>query len=115
MAQEAAGGVSIRSGRVSKMSTVKKPWPGDAIMIVCPFPATANRAAMESANPGECRECGRNILYDSFSLRRALALPNRRGRPVKFFCAPCALKHDFGSITYFEDHRGHKSRPRSTT
>jgi hypothetical protein len=62
---------------------------------------------MESVHPGVCRDCGADVVYDGYSFRRISELPERRGRPVMFFCMRCAFGYDARTITHFEDHRGH--------
>lgn len=66
-----------------------QPWPRDAVIIVCPFPASANRSQMELPIPAICQDCGRNVVVDVRSLRTAQALPERRGRPVRCLCLRC--------------------------
>jgi hypothetical protein len=86
------------------------PWPADAIMLICASPDRADRTAMESVNPGQCRNCGADIVYDGRSLRRALEISARSGdRPVKFFCESCADKHDLNQCNRVVDHSGGKS------
>jgi hypothetical protein len=86
------------------------PWPHDAVMIVCGGPDDARRDAMESVHRGHCRHCDREVVYDGYTMRHALRMPERRGRPVLLFCMQCAGKHDFSQVQKFEDHRGHKRR-----
>lgn len=85
-----------------------KPWPSDALMIVCETPAGANRENMQSVNPVNCRDCLRDLVVDGASLKMADANPLRHGRPVMFFCIPCAVKYDFVSIDSMTDNRGGK-------
>ena len=82
-----------------------KTWPSDAVMVVCSAPEEANMANMDSVNPGVCRDCGRAVVYDGYTMRRCLALPERCGRPVKLFCCDCAVRYDVNSIDLLEDHR----------
>ena len=89
------------------MNPPLKPWPGDAIMLVCSTPEEANVAGMDSVNPGICRDCRTKVVYDSYSMERCLGFPGRGNRPVMFFCAKCAVQYDARTITHFADHRGH--------
>lgn len=86
--------------------TKQKPWPTDAIMLVCSTPETATREHMDSVNDGTCRDCGQAIVYSGRSMRFCLETPGRGDRPVRFFCIDCATQHRFEDITHFEDHRG---------
>lgn len=87
------------------MNEAKQGWPVDAVMIVCATPGEARREVMESAHPGRCRDCGREVVYDGRTLRRAMEMPERHGRPVLLFCVACAVARDFRTITLLEDHR----------
>lgn len=89
-----------------------KDYPADAVMIVAAFPQTAIRENMESVHPEYCRDCGRPIVYSGRVYRRALAMPERRGRPIKFFCVECFAQYDVAQVAHFEDHRG--QTPEST-
>jgi hypothetical protein len=87
-----------------------KPWPRDAIMITCSSPERANRAQMESVNPGQCRFCGVEVVYDSRTMRRAQEISRKTGdRPVLFFCVPCSQQHDVATCDLLVDHSGGKS------
>lgn len=86
-----------------------KPWPIDAVMIVAAVEAEFNVSQIRGVPVEcECRECGAALLADSWSVARAEAMPERRGRPVRFYCIDCACKHDRTGINILEDHRGHK-------
>jgi hypothetical protein len=86
-----------------------KPWPKEAVIIVCPFPETANVVGMESVNPGFCRDCRRPVVYDGYTMRRCQAMDPAIlcGRPAELLCLECFPSYDFRQVTYFEDHRGH--------
>jgi RNase P subunit RPR2 len=79
-------------------------------MLTCATRDEAKRGDMESVHRGECRHCGREIVYDGHTMRLALAMPERRGRPVLFFCVQCFRKHDFSQVKKVVDDRGHKQR-----
>lgn len=89
-----------------------KPWPKDAVMLICATPESANRDHMESIHPGNCRICSQPIVYDGRTMRRAVELEaetSRGHRPIKFFCAPCASEHSIlDSCDIIVDHRGGK-------
>lgn len=38
-----------------------KPWPSDAVLIVCALAGQENRAGMDSVHTAECRDCGRPV------------------------------------------------------
>jgi uncharacterized protein YlaI len=90
------------------MNTAKKPWPSDAVMIVCAIPEKANKAAMDSVNQGTCRECLCDVLYDGFSFDRASRIADLHNRPVRFFCEECHKKFDIMQCDLVEDHTRHK-------
>lgn len=87
--------------------TALKPWPRDAVIVVCSYPATARRDHMESVVPTTCRDCGRDLVADGRTLRTAWGLPQRRGRPIECLCVECyrAYRPEFDMAI---DHR----RPR---
>jgi hypothetical protein len=66
-----------------------KPWPSDALIVIAAYRGTENAATMEGPRPCHCRDCGAELVADTRSIRRALALPQRRGRPVEFLCLFC--------------------------
>ncbi len=77
-------------------------------MIVCAFPNTAHYDQMESAHPGDCRVCGKRVVYDSRTMRRAMQLAEGK-RPIKFFCHPCSEKHSVADCDRVVNHAGGKS------
>src|ERR1019366_10331891 len=81
-----------------------KPWPGDAIMIVCETFGRETRDNMESVVEVECRDCHQKLGADSKTIRLAEETPVRRGRPIKFFCVPCCMTYDPSSVTHYADH-----------
>lgn len=81
------------------------PWPHDAVMIVAETPDKAKREQMESAHYDRCRHCLQPVLYDGYTMRRALEHGSNDNRPVRFFCADCFHRYDFKMVTVFEDHR----------
>jgi hypothetical protein len=83
-----------------------KRWPADAVMIVAALAGEEKREKMESVVPAKCRDCGATVHADSYTIRTADSLPERRGRPVKFFCTRCCVNYDFGTITHMHDHGG---------
>jgi hypothetical protein len=87
------------------MGCEPKPWPGDAVMIIAANAGEEDPAIMERVVPAACRDCGAALAADGRTLRRAEALPSRRGRPVLYFCVPCAVGYDVNSITELYDDR----------
>lgn len=85
--------------------TGRLPWPGDAIMIIASLAGQENRAAMESVFAATCHMCDSDLHADTRTVRTAMQLPARRGRPVNFFCVACALKHDRKSVGLLIDQR----------
>ena len=83
----------------------KLPWPGDAIMIVASNAGTENRAVMEGVVDATCRLCNADLKADTRTVRSAKEMPERRGRPVMFFCVDCAMKHDRESMDLLVDQR----------
>ncbi len=86
-----------------------KPWPHDAVMIVASPTAEVNYAGIKAdPMPGTCRDCGAEVIYDSWTFEVAENLPSRLGRPILFFCVNCCLNYDRGTITELYDHRSPK-------
>lgn len=81
-----------------------KPWPHDAVMIVAAFAGDEKRGNMESVVACKCRDCGRDLSADSFTIRRARMIAGPSNRPVLFFCIPCMGGYDSGTIDLLEDH-----------
>lgn len=75
-----------------------KPWPADAVMVVAARAGQENRAAMSGADPAVCRDCEAALRFDPQTTAAALLMPERNGRPVRFFCPPCAMTYDPRSI-----------------
>jgi hypothetical protein len=73
-------------------------------MIVCADLGKENRANMEAAVVVSCRQCGKVLAADTRTIGVAERLPERQGRPIKFFCCRCAMKYHPGSITHYADH-----------
>jgi len=86
----------------------KKPWPSDAVMVVAATPEAALREQMDSVHPCACRDCGKALVADGFTLRRARIPQIACGRPTKFFCIECFGNYDFFQVNHVEDHRNHK-------
>ena len=84
---------------------VKLPWPDDAVMIVAALLGTENRSAMEAVIEAECRHCGADLAADLRTLRTAHNLPERKGRPIKYFCVDCCLLHENESLNLVIDQR----------
>lgn len=76
-----------------------KPWPKDALMIVAANKGEELRERMQEVTDASCRLCQAALAVDAATILAAQNLPSRHGRPVQFFCIPCAAEHDFKSIT----------------
>ncbi len=72
----------------------RRKWPTDAVMIVCATPNAAARDRMESVHRCRCRDCGRDLVVDGATLRRAEQDDSTRGRPIKYFCRECLLNYE---------------------
>lgn len=81
------------------------PWPADAVMIVAANAGEERRENMEGVVACSCRRCGQALNADTKTVRFADQMPERRGRPVKFFCVPCAVLHNRSQIQKLVDHR----------
>jgi DNA-directed RNA polymerase subunit RPC12/RpoP len=79
-----------------------KPWPNDAVMIVAPSPEEAVIDPQEETAVDSCRDCGARVLYRLRSVKATAPFP---GRPVRFFCIPCAVTYDRGTVTHLVDLR----------
>lgn len=84
-------------------------WPADAVMIVAAYAGEERREHMEGVVACECRMCGRTLHADSYTIRFAENLPNRLGRPIRFFCSGCCVLHDGRQLNELYDHRGRKA------
>lgn len=82
------------------------PWPSDAVIVVAANAGEEIRERMQGIHPCECRRCGQALHADTYTVRCAISLPSRLGRPVEFFCVACAVQHDIKSIGDLHDHRG---------
>lgn len=91
------------------MRSAKIPWTRDAVVIVASLAGKEIRSQMDQVLHGACFHCHRAVAYDSFTLDRITQPELARGRPVKLLCAECFPEYDFGQVTHFEDHRGHKA------
>lgn len=67
-----------------------KPWPKDAVILVCSAPERADASNMDSAHPASCRDCGTAVVYSGLSMARASLPYFTRGRPVECLCDTCA-------------------------
>lgn len=83
-----------------------KPWPSDALMIVCETPERANRANMRTVEPAQCRDCKCDLSVDGASIELAMENPHRGDRRIEYFCIACAIGYDINSIDYLTDNRG---------
>ena len=83
-----------------------KDWPADAIVIVCALPQEF-RHDLIGGDPQArvCSDCEAIVLADSWTIRRAEAIPIRRGRPLRFLCLQCAAGYDYDQVQYSERHR----------
>lgn len=86
--------------------TSRKPWPADAVMIIAAVAGQERRENMQTVVEVACRDCHRDLAACSYTIAQAEAMPERRGRPVKFFCPACAVGYDVQSITHMRDHAG---------
>jgi hypothetical protein len=87
------------------MTATLKTWPADAVMIVASAAGTENRNAMQSVRHDVCRDCGREVAYDGYTLRQAERWRGDPPRPIKFFCIECCVLYDPHSMDVCEDHR----------
>ncbi len=89
-------------------ATTKKPWPSDAVMVVAATPEDAVYSQMSSVEDCNCRDCGKALVADGYTINRASHPDLAHGRPVKFFCMECFDQYDMSTVTHHEDHRKHK-------
>ena len=66
-----------------------KPWPRDAVVVIASLAGQERREVMEGVHTAACRDCGARLHADTFTVRRAETMPQRRGRPVAFLCLTC--------------------------
>lgn len=84
------------------------PWPTDAVVVVASLAGDECRSKMDSVHHATCRDCARKVAYDGYTIKRARKTAEDLARPVEFLCLACFPKYNFGQVTHFEDHRGHK-------
>ncbi len=75
--------------------TEKKPWPRDALMIVAGC-HTPGRRVERGRVIVKCRACQVRLEVNQATINMAHDLPDRAGRPLDYFCMPCALEHGQG-------------------
>lgn len=90
---------------MSSQTTCRLPWPSDVIVIVAARAGREIREQMEGVVDATCRHCGGDLRADTRTLRRASELPERRGRPIEFFCIDCAVQHQRSEIDLLVDQR----------
>lgn len=71
-----------------------KPWPADAMMVVAPNTGSEIRDAAEPTTLRMCRDCGTELTVRLSTIAAAEADDKRWGRPINFFCIPCAVQHE---------------------
>lgn len=68
-------------------------WPKDAVMIVAPLASERidepGRVAVEAC----CRGCRVVLQPAASTIATAAAMPERQGRPIRFFCEGCSARH----------------------
>lgn len=84
---------------------MKKPWPGDAIIAVCPIEGEEVRHTDFPTTPRNCRDCGAPLVVRVQTIATMENSPVRHGRPLGFFCIPCAVQYDAKMIQHFTDLR----------
>lgn len=82
-----------------------KPWPRDAVMIIAANRGEEKREHMDAQVHVVCRDCGKELAADSYTIATAAGLESRRGRPIAFLCTKCLLQHD-ANVDELHDHRG---------
>lgn len=82
------------------------PWPQDAVVIIC-APCAEFVAEQIRGEPiaETCADCGCALFADSFTIERALSMPERYGRPLRFLCLNCGQNYDIRHVEILEDHR----------
>ena len=83
-----------------------KPWPADAVMLVAPSSDNFLMDPEEPFSVGQCRDCGRDVVYRLSGYRKAEAIAADTGeRPIEFFCIPCCVQYDRNSLDILIDER----------
>ena len=81
-----------------------KPWPRDVVLVVAATAETVKVDKMRGCPERvECRDCGVDLVGDSWSSFRAKELAN--GRPVLHLCSSCLSDYDPNTVDTVEDHR----------
>jgi hypothetical protein len=84
----------------------REPWPSDAVMIVAADAGKENRAKMQGVHKCRCRDCSQELHADTKTLQTAEQVPERRDRPVLFFCWECYQAYDLNTINTVIDQSG---------
>jgi hypothetical protein len=78
-------------------------------MIVAAEAGMENVDQMQGVYKAKCRECHCEVHADTHTVRRCDSLPERRGRPIMFFCIECAtIVYNLATVTALYDDRGWK-------
>ncbi len=85
--------------------TPPKPWPRDAVIVVCATPESAIIERMSSIVPTLCRDCRCPLVADGRTLETARLIDGSRRRPIECLCLRCyqTYEHVFDLLV---DHRG---------
>ena len=86
-----------------------KPWPRTCVLIVAARAGEEIREHMEAVQVEQCRDCGNALHVDSATIRQAVSLEHRRGRPLEFVCKYCLKDYDPSNIDHHYDNRGGKA------
>ena len=87
-----------------------KPWPKNCVQIVAATPATVNvRGIREHITDQICHDCKTRLAVDSYSIRQALELPQRQGRPLRYICLNCFARYDRKTIDHLIYNRAPKT------
>jgi len=69
-----------------------KAWPTSCFVIVAASPATVNvRGIRGKITDQFCRDCGRRLAVDSYSIELSVCSPLRQGRPIEFLGIDCCF------------------------
>lgn len=67
-------------------------WPQDVVIIVAACPATVLvRQILGRITDQYCRDCGRRLAVDSYSIELLWHSPLRQGRPIAFLGVDCCF------------------------
>lgn len=86
----------------------RKPPPDDSIMIVAAPTHHAIVPPGAATRNDVCADCGTPVTGAPRTYGEAMAHPDRRGRPIRYVCSPCAEQYDFHAAEVRDNRPSHR-------